>query len=183
LWCCGPVFGPDVAEKVFLHLIWNLLHNGHVVAVTETTRQGTVMNVLPMLALSTLAAGYVAAIDRADTHFDRKPELALTSYAATPTLSVHDVMARASQSVDQPFCDNVDKVTETLAMDFAEVRQDAWVQGEDMAMQLWASDIMGTWTMIHVGQDNVACVVSSGTGWQQGLETAAIIELANIIGS
>lgn len=141
------------------------------------------MNVLPMIALSTLAAGYFGAIDRVDQYFDTKADVELTAYAASPDLAVHDFMARAPQSVDQPFCDEVAKLTQTLALDFAEAKQDAWVQGQDMAMQLWASDVMGTWTVVHVGADQIACVVSSGTGWQQGAETADILQLTNVVNS
>ncbi len=141
------------------------------------------MNVLPMLALSAVAAGYFGAVDIADKYINTQPQAALTSYPASPHLTVHDLMERAPQSVDQPFCDQTAKVAETLAHDFAETEQNNWVQGGDMKLQLWGSEVMGTWTLLHVGNDDIACVVSSGTGWAEGMVPDDVLALSDIVNS
>lgn len=141
------------------------------------------MNVLPMIALSTVALGFFGAVDQTERLFEDKPQAQLTSYAASPSLSVYDLMERAPQSIDQPFCDQSASVAATLAHDFAETRQETWTQGTDMVMQLWGSEVMGTWTLLHVGQDGIACVVSSGTGWTDGATKADVIAMADVVGS
>lgn len=141
------------------------------------------MNVLPIIGLATVALAYVGATNRTDAQFSNRPQVELTSYAATPHLSVDAVMERTPQSVDQPFCDSTDKVTDTLSADFAETKQQTWVQGTDMTLQLWGSDVMGTWTLVHVAQDGIACVVSSGTGWTTGAVPADVMSLANVANS
>jgi len=141
------------------------------------------MNVLPIIFLSTVALGYMGAIDRADRYFDLQPAAHLTAYPASGSLSVHEIMARAPQSVDQPFCDQTSKVVETLIHDFAETEQDNWVQGKDMAFHLWGSGVLGTWTLLHIGQDGVACIVASGTGWSEGVVPADVIALIDVANS
>ena len=141
------------------------------------------MNVLPMIALSTAAIGFFGATGHADRHFETPDRGEMTTYAASPQLSVHDLMERAPQSVAEPFCDVTASLTATLAHDFAETERSAWVQGRDMALQLWASDVMATWTLLHVGQDGIACVVSSGTGWTAGTTTDDILAMANPFGA
>lgn len=138
------------------------------------------MKVLPMLALSAVAVGYFGAIGHTNEYFDTRPVAELTSYPASSNLSVNDIMERPAQTANQPFCDQTAEVTATLASDFAESEQSAWVEGKDMALQLWGSDMMGTWTLLHVGQDGIACVVSSGTGWSEGVTHQDILAMADI---
>lgn len=141
------------------------------------------MNVLSITALSAVAALYFGAINHADALFTTQAGVTLTSYPASPNLSVMGLPDRQSQTVDQPFCDTAESLTDTLAHDFAEVEKTAWVQGQDMAMQLWGSEIMGTWTLLHVGGDGIACVVSSGTGWTEGASVSDILALADVANS
>ncbi len=141
------------------------------------------MHVLPIIALSTVALGFFGGVDRTDRLFEAQPKPQLTSYAAGAELSVTDMMERAPQSVDQPFCDQSEKVGATLAHDFAEDRKDTWTEGKDMVLQLWGSEIMGTWTLLHVGQDDIACVVSSGTGWSGDSTPADVMAMTDVAGS
>lgn len=146
------------------------------------------MNVLPMIALSTAAIGFFGAVDHTDRKFDaaesvQAESVQLTAYAASPHLSVHELLDREPQSVEQPFCDTTNALTANLEHDFAETAQASWAQGDDINMQLWASDVMATWTLLHVGQDGIACVVSSGIGWTADSTKDDILAMADIVGA
>lgn len=123
-------------------------------------------NPVPYFALAVVASGYAVAVDRTNDHFDTLlPEL--TTYAATAgqTASVYDVLAHGSQPMDEPHCEADATLAATLRDDFAEAPVEQRVAADGLKMQLWASDIMGTWTMVHRGDDGITCIVSSGTGW------------------
>lgn len=39
------------------------------------------------------------------------------------------------------------------------------VQGDGAFLQFWGNSATGTWTILHVDYDALACLVSSGGGW------------------
>lgn len=126
------------------------------------------MNSVPLLALAFVASGYAYVTADLDKAPAPRPMTPLTAYSAVETddFSVFDVMAVAAQNgVAAPRCDDHAALSSDLAGDFGETRVSQRTTGEDLVMELWASDAFGTWTMVHKGSDGVSCVVSSGTGW------------------
>lgn len=125
------------------------------------------MNTLPILALAIVASGYAVAIEETERQFDAMPVPELTAYAASNSseLSVYDVLAHGAQPADEPHCGAHISIVETLAHDFAESAVERRILADGMRVSLWASEIMGTWTMVHAGDDGISCIIASGTGW------------------
>ncbi|NEX48124.1 hypothetical protein [Pseudotabrizicola algicola] len=131
-------------------------------------------NPLPLLALGAVAIGYFGAIDRTNRAFDAAQISPVAAFPATPGLSVHDFVAKLPQTVQDPLCDNKDVITASLAHDFAEGFHAEWLEHQ-AKVELWTSDVMGTWTLLHVGSDGLACIVGSGFGWSEGMEARDIL--------
>lgn len=126
------------------------------------------MNSIPFLALAFVASGYAYATAHLDLPTQKRVSSPLTAYAAVETddFSVYEVMAAESQNgVAAPRCEDHAALSVDLSQEFGEIRVTERTAGEDLVMELWASDAFGTWTMVHKGTDGVSCVVSSGTGW------------------
>jgi len=79
------------------------------------------------------------------------------------------------QAFDEPYCDVRVTVTEKLANDFEETRVIAPQERDGIFVELWASDRLGTWTMLATRADGIACVIETGRDWagETGLETLA----------
>ena len=93
-------------------------------------------------------------------------------------LSVFDTITEIgqAQSPDVPFCDHRADLLSVLDHDFAESpRAQRPLEGQ-RSVELWASDIMGTWTAVYTRADGVACVVSSGIGWERGHDAIALLQ-------
>ena len=138
---------------------------------------------LSLVAALTCAGIATASVDQ-DAGFNATPpEL----WAFSPILSleprsvglaVHDVMEMASaEGLDQPFCDAHVAMSIGLARDFGETRQ-TLPSVEAQAIELWASEAFGTWTLIEVDGDRIACVTASGFGWTATSEAADLLQLA-----
>ncbi len=125
------------------------------------------MNPLPFLALAAVTSGYFAATEATDEYFDALPSAELTSYSATDQndLSVYDVLAHGAQPVDEPHCSAHGLISQTLRHDFDEQPVELRKTGDGLVLQLWASDLMGSWTMVHKGDDGISCIIASGSGW------------------
>lgn len=133
-------------------------------------------NPIPLVALGAVAFGYSFAIEKADAAFDAAPPPMVASFAAAPGLLVHDFVGRLPESVQDPMCDAHAVVTASLAQDFEEVLEASWNQGQDSNVELWTSDLMGTWTLLSVGADDLTCIVSSGFGWSEGMDADTIVQ-------
>lgn len=125
------------------------------------------MNPIPFLALAAVASAYGVATDKLNRDFDTMPQAELTSYAAQASgdLAVYDVLAHGAEPLDQPLCQSNLELADTLTHDFAEIPVAQTLTEGGLAMQLWSSNLMGTWTLVHKGSDGISCIVSSGTGW------------------
>ncbi|MBE2278056.1 MAG: hypothetical protein IAE87_17370 [Rhodobacteraceae bacterium] len=125
------------------------------------------MNSLPFLALAAVASVYAVATDRLEEQFAVLSAPGIVAYEASPNLAVYDMemLAADDQPYDQAHCMMHAAMAENLSHDFAEERVEARVSDEGLVMELWASEVMGTWTILHKGADGVSCVVTSGTGW------------------
>lgn len=79
------------------------------------------------------------------------------------------------QAFDEPYCDVRVTVTEKLANGFEETRVSAPQERDGIFVELWASDRLGTWTMLATRTDGIACVIETGRDWagETGLDTLA----------
>lgn len=141
-------------------------------------------NPLPILALAGVAAGYAGAIQYDPYEPAKTPLVAMQSYpAASPAnlqnLSVTHLMRRTGDTLaaNEPNCQSSTEITATLKHDFGEDRRDSWVQAKTLRMELWASDAMGTWTLVQHDGAGTACVLSSGIGWRSDSNTNDILAL------
>jgi hypothetical protein len=145
-------------------------------------------NLNPLLAVTAFAAVFAAsAIVWADPSASSTEEKPLQSYAAMPggsdalpvpqDLSVYDTVATADQNpgADEPYCDIKSVLTNTLDHDFAEHPTAEQARDDGTSVALWASEEMGTWTVVYTRRDGKACVISSGTGWNPTRNAADIL--------
>jgi len=98
-------------------------------------------------------------------------------------LSVFDAIDEigVAQSVDVPYCDVRAKLLDTLDHDFAESPQMQKPLPRERSVELWASDIMGTWTAVYTRSDGVSCVISSGIGWTAQTDPVALLTQEKVL--
>lgn len=124
------------------------------------------MNSLSLLGLAATAAILAAAPRGADP---AAPSELVAYHAGTPPqIRDAETLARDGQPVDEAHCQLHASMAETLRHDFAEHPLLTRVAGDGLVMELWTSEVMATWTILHKGADGVSCIVSSGTGWVSG---------------
>ncbi len=70
-------------------------------------------------------------------------------------------------------CGNHKVITDQLKARFSEARVGAGLQTSDTLMELWSSDETGSWTVLIIRPNGVACVVASGEHWYSFPETEA----------
>ncbi|MFN4154265.1 MAG: hypothetical protein ACK4HF_06390 [Paracoccaceae bacterium] len=141
-------------------------------------------NPLPFLALGAVIIGYTGTIDRVDRSFDQASNPSVAAFPAVANLSVHEFVSKLPETVQDPLCDAKDRLTASLSHDFAETLEDTWEQAQAVTMELWASDLMGTWTLLRVstvtGNAGLACIVSSGFGWTEGMGVQDILPARSV---
>jgi hypothetical protein len=98
--------------------------------------------------------------------------------AAAPPLSVYDSLGHAQLSPAETYCDTHQTVTEGLAQDFAETLRASQISADGLKIELWASDLMGTWTALHHGDDGISCIVASGVDWSGSVQADDLLQLA-----
>lgn len=89
-----------------------------------------------------------------------------------------DPRAEESLSLTENYCDARNVVAVTLRHDFDETPRRMQVTAEGMTMELWASELMGTWTVVHHGGDGISCIVTSGQGWTGATDAAVMLDAA-----
>lgn len=89
-----------------------------------------------------------------------------------------DPRAEESLSLTENYCDARNVVAVTLRHDFDETPRRMQVTAEGMTMELWASEVMGTWTVVHHGGDGISCIVTSGQGWTGATDAAVMLDAA-----
>lgn len=132
-------------------------------------------NPLPFLALGAAAIGYSGAINQTDRVFESMPAPSVVAFSATPDLSVQDFVGKLPETMQDPLCEQRNVVAASLSDDFAETLEASWDRPQDINMELWTSDLMGTWTLLHVRGDGLACILSSGFGWTEGMGADDIV--------
>lgn len=69
-----------------------------------------------------------------------------------------------AQAVDEPYCTGAAEMAASLQGDFGETRLQSQDRADSTRLDLWAAQEMGTWTLVYIRRDGVACVLDSGTG-------------------
>ena len=127
------------------------------------------MNVLSYIALATVVCGYSLAIDRVHQEFAPQEYAYSEPVSYNPAgmggLSVYDLVERAAPALNAPRCEGQAQMANILARDYSEHPVDRRVVGDGLHVVLWGSTEMGTWTLVHDGDDGITCVISSGIGW------------------
>ncbi|WP_103258337.1 hypothetical protein [Tabrizicola aquatica] len=89
-----------------------------------------------------------------------------------------DPRADEPLSLTETYCDARTVVAATLRHDFAETPRLVRMTGEGMMMELWASELLGTWTVLHHGADGISCIVTSGQDWSEGSDAGTVLDAA-----
>lgn len=103
--------------------------------------------------------------------------VAVAAAAPFPRL-VAPLVPQPDPSLTETWCDARAVVGETLRHDFAEEPRLAALTGAGLRMEVWASDLLGSWTLVHHGQDGISCIVTSGMDWTRGDDAALLMERA-----
>ncbi|SNR33130.1 hypothetical protein [Paracoccus sediminis] len=78
---------------------------------------------------------------------------------------------------DQPYCAADAEIRLTLKQDFNE----SPVPGDGhAATELWASDQMGTWTLVAPRADDTSCIIASGIGYDTARDVNVYYQTAGL---
>lgn len=67
------------------------------------------------------------------------------------------------QALDEPYCDAHQTLTRKLYVDFSESLGETATLEAGRSLEMWYSDMLGTWTRLYVRPDGIACVMATGT--------------------
>lgn len=144
----------------------------------KTTQTAAVFAALGLV----VGAATLATTSPADSFSYRlaPPSEAVQRDTASPSLdnlAVLDLVTAYGddQAYDEPYCDVRVTVTEKLTNDFEEQRVAAPQERDGVFVELWASDRLGTWTMLATRTDGISCVIETGRDWagETSLDTLA----------
>jgi hypothetical protein len=104
--------------------------------------------------------------------------LAATVAAAPFPMALMPGLPDAGDSPDltATYCDLRATVNRKLKDDFSEDPALAALTATGMTMELWTSDLLGTWTVVHHGNDGISCIVTSGMDWANDGDPLALLE-------
>jgi hypothetical protein len=89
-----------------------------------------------------------------------RPALALALFAATPWAE--------AETQAQPCADRA-LVVERLESRFGETRQSRGLNGSNGLVEIYVSAETGTWTILVTTADGKACMLASGSVWEQAI--------------
>jgi hypothetical protein len=90
--------------------------------------------------------------------------LVIIALAATAST----VQAEASApTAAEPICGRYGELRATLGRQFGEQPASTGLADDGSIMQVFAAPASGTWTIVTVDPDGMACVLAAGKGWQQ----------------
>lgn len=124
--------------------------------------------IAPRIARFGLVGGIVALM-AAPALSATRPDQPVQAWPAMAGVSV-PVLLEQAQTLpvsdmavgDQPYCAADAEIHQTLRQDFAETP----VAGDGhAATELWASQQMGTWTLVVPRTDGTSCIIASGIGY------------------
>lgn len=97
--------------------------------------------------------------------------------AATLLEQAQDLPTSDMAIGDQPYCADDAEIHQTLKHDFDE----APVPGDDhAATELWASEQMGTWTLVAPRRDDTSCIIASGIGYDSARDVDVYYRTAGL---
>jgi hypothetical protein len=141
-----------------------------VSVMAATTGVGAGDNAAPAAQTQTASVGDFAAYGRPMDDMGGAPLYG--------DLSVFDTITEIgeAQAVNVPYCDHRPELLTTLAHDFGEHPVTQAPMDDHRHVELWASEVMGTWTAVYVRADGVACVINSGVDWTPTSDPVAMLE-------
>ena len=131
---------------------------------------------LALVVLSDPAASSAAA-DRALEGRDFPAGPAVPDDAARADLSIVDYATRIGddQNYDEPYCDHRELVTEKLSSEYGELQIGQPQPVDGLSVELWASDRIGSWSVLATRADGVTCVIDTGEDWQGQTDALALL--------
>ena len=150
-------------------------------------RNATLAGALVLIGLAlpvTMAQSRVSAtepdLEATASETDRPMDMVDAPLYANGDLDAFDKIETIGldQSATEPYCDIKANLVTTLDHDFAEKRKAAQPLPKDREIELYASDVMGTWTAVYNRPDGVSCVINSGIDWERGNNPVALLETA-----
>ncbi|MFN3274767.1 MAG: hypothetical protein ACK41U_08850 [Paracoccus sp. (in: a-proteobacteria)] len=124
----------------------------------------------PRLGLAGSAALLLALPAMASNHTEQPVQSwsAMEGIEVATLLDQIDTLPVSDLAVDdQPYCASDAEIAQTLRHDFAEAPVLTAGLG---GAELWASDVMGTWTLVAPRADETSCIIASGIGFEEELD-------------
>ncbi len=63
-------------------------------------------------------------------------------------------------------CGARDSVVTGLGEKYGEIRRGGGLAGPTAIFEIWASEATGTWTILKISPDGMACIMAAGNVWQ-----------------
>ncbi|GHG13434.1 MULTISPECIES: hypothetical protein [Paracoccus] len=137
---------------------------------TRIVRLGVAGSVAALMAMPAISA------TRPDQPVQAWPAMAGVD-TATLLEQAQDLPTSDMAVGDQPYCAADAEIQQTLRHDFNETP----VPGDGhAATELWASDQMGTWTLVAPRRDDTSCIIASGIGYDQARDVDVYYQTAGL---
>jgi len=66
----------------------------------------------------------------------------------------------------QMMCGQRDSVVASLGEKYGEARRGGGLTGQTAIVEIWVSDVTGTWTITTTTAKGLTCLMAAGTSWQ-----------------
>ena len=76
----------------------------------------------------------------------------------------------ANVAVAMPLCGSRDDVVASPTDEYNETHRASGLESETGLMEIWASDVDGSWTVLLTRPDGQACVMATGSHWLETIE-------------
>ncbi len=63
-------------------------------------------------------------------------------------------------------CGDRDAMVEQLSRSYGEARKGAGLAGQAALFEIWASNAIGSWTILKTTPNGIACVIAVGENWR-----------------
>lgn len=129
-------------------------------------------------------AGSVVALMAVPAVSATRPDQPVQAWSAMAGVDAATLLDRAEDLPvsdmavgDQPYCASDAEIGQTLRHDFNE----SPVPGDGHgATELWASEQMGTWTLVAPRQDRTSCIIASGIGYDSARDVTVYYRTAGL---
>jgi hypothetical protein len=138
---------------------------------SRTARLGLAGSAALLMALSSLTSAH------ADQPVQSWSAMAGVEVAALLD-QVDDLPLSEAAIDDQPYCAEDFEIVHTLNHDFAE---ELVLTSGLGGTELWASDLMGTWTLVAPRGDDTSCIIASGIGYDNDHDAVVYYSSAGLL--